>query len=104
FRAERGRDPDAAELQTRLDRWIDEQVLYREALALGLDRKDVIVRRQLTQKMRFLIEDATMPAEPSTAELQAWLEQHAERYGQPSTVSFQQVFLSRGRHGADLAR
>lgn len=103
FRAEHGRPPRADELQARLDHWIDEQVLYREAVALGLDRRDVIVQRQLTQKMRFLIED-TMPAtEPSEAELQVWLDQHAERYGHPSTVNFEQVFLSRGRHGDRLA-
>lgn len=103
FRAEHGRVARADELQARLDRWIDEQVLYREALALGLDRRDVIVQRQLTQKMRFLIEDSMPAAEPSEAELQAWLDQHTEKYGHPSTVSFEQVFLSRGRHGGRLA-
>jgi hypothetical protein len=102
FRAERGREPSSDELQARLDRWIDDQVLYREALALGLDRKDVIVQRQLTQKMRFLIEDSSPLEEPDAAELQAWLDHHPERYGHPSTVSFQQVFLSRGRHGRAL--
>lgn len=102
FRAEHGRAPRPEELQDRLDRWIDEQVLYREALALGLDRRDVIVQRQLTQKMRFLIEDATLLPEPTQAELQAWLEQHAQRYGQGPVVSFEQVFLSRGRHGERL--
>lgn len=102
FRVEHGRAPRAEELQARLDRWIDEQVLYREALALGLDRRDVIVQRQLTQKMRFLIEDSMPVAEPSEAELQAWLDKNVERYGHPSTISFEQVFLSRGRHGERL--
>jgi hypothetical protein len=103
FRSEHGREPQPQELQERLDRWIDEQVLYREALALGLDRRDTIVQRQMTQKMRFLIENATLVPEPGTAELEAWLQQHPERYGHASTVNFQQVFLSRGRHGSDLA-
>lgn len=102
FRAERGREPDAAELKARLDHWIDEQVLYREALALGLDRKDLIVHRQLTQKMRFLIEDATPLAPPTETELQAWLDQHAQHYGHAPMISFDQVFLSRGRHGDAL--
>lgn len=104
FRDEHGRAPQAAELQAMLDRWIDEQVLYREALALGLDRRDVIVQRQMTQKMRFLIEDETLLPEPAPAELQAWLEAHPERYGRAPTVSFEQVFLSRGRHGERLAQ
>ena len=103
FRAEHGRVPRNDELQALLDRWIDEQVLYREALALGLDQRDVIVQRQLTQKMRFLIEDKTLLADPTEAELQAWLDRHPERYGHPRTVSFEQVFLSRGKHGERLA-
>lgn len=102
FRAEHGRAPAAAELQARLDRWIEEQVLYREALALGLDRKDLIVHRQLTQKMRFLLENTISPANPSAGQLQAWLEQYPQRYGHQPTFSFEQVFLSRGRHGAAL--
>src|SRR5688500_11363628 len=64
FRAEQGRAPHAEELAALLDRWLDDEVLYREAVALGLDRRDVVVKRQLTQKMRFLIEDATMLTEP----------------------------------------
>lgn len=103
FRAENGREPEAGELQTRLDRWIDEQVLYREALALGLDRKDLIVHRQLTQKMRLLLDNTASLPEPEEAALQAWLDRHPERYGHPGTVSFQHVFLSRGRHGNALA-
>lgn len=101
FHAEHGREPLAAELQARLDHWIEDQVLYREALALNLDRKDLIVHRQLTQKMRFLLEDATSLPQPSESDLRAWLDQHAQRYGQPPTISFEQVFLSRGRHGED---
>ena len=103
FRAQHSRPPRGAELRALLDRWVDEEVLYREALALGLDRGDTVVQRQLTQKMRFLIEDATTLPEPSPAELEDWLERHAERYGRGPLVSFEQVFLSRGRHGDGLA-
>jgi peptidyl-prolyl cis-trans isomerase C len=102
FQAEHGRAPQPEELQALLDRWIDEQVLYREALVLGLDRRDLIVQRQLTQKMRFLIEDDSLLPEPDEAALQAWLDRHPERYGRAPTVSFEQVFLSRGRHGERL--
>ena len=103
FRAEHGRMPRAEELQALLDHWIDEEVLYREAVALGLDRGDTVVQRQLTQKMRFLIEDATLLPAPATAELEEWLARHPERYGRGPLVSFEQVFVSRGRHGERLA-
>ncbi len=102
FRREHGRVPSREELQARLDHWIDEQVLYRQALLLGLDRRDAIVQRQLTQKMRFLLEDATVVPEPTREALQAWLEAHPERYGSAGTLSFEHVFLSRARHGPEL--
>ncbi len=102
FRTEHGREPNSSELQARLDYWINEEVLFREALALGLDRKDAIVRRQLAQKMRFLLSDATLLPEPTDSQLQVWLDQHQEQYGHSGTVSFQHVFLSRGRHGSNL--
>lgn len=102
FRAELGRSPTPEEFKSRADRWIEEEVLYREALALNLDRTDQIVHRQLTQKMRFLLENASSLPAPSDDELQKWLDDHPERYGQPSKISFQQVFLSRGRRGPHL--
>jgi hypothetical protein len=104
FRAEAGRNPTPEETRQRLNRWIEEEVLYREALALNLDRKDLIVHRQLTQKMRFLLnESANVPA-PTDADLQKWLDQHMERYGKPTTISFDQVFLGRGEHGGHLQK
>lgn len=103
FRKEHGRAPSHEELQARLEHWIDEQVLYRQALLLGLDRRDAIVQRQLTQKMRFLLEDATVVPEPTREALQVWLEANPTRYGRAGTVDLEQVFLSRARHGSELA-
>ena len=101
FRGAHNRAPDAAELQQLAQRWVDEEVLYREARALGLDQADLIVRRELQQKMRYLLEDTAPIAEPTEAELQQWLQQHAERYGHPPRYDFEQVFLTRS---ADAAR
>lgn len=102
FLAEYGRQPSTAELRAKLAFWIDEQVLYREAMALNLDRADVVVRRQMAQKMRFLLEQGAALKPPSDAELQAWLTQHDNDYGTPSSLDFEHVFLSRGRHGDAL--
>ena len=104
FRAEAGRNPTPEETHQRLNRWIEEEVLYREALALNLDRKDLIVHRQLTQKMRFLLNQLADVPTPTDTQLQAWLDQHMERYGKPTTVSFDQVFLGRGKHGGHLQK
>jgi hypothetical protein len=95
-----GRPPSAAELQAEVDGFVREEVLYREALALGLDRGDVIVRRRLVQKMEFLVEDLAAPDAPTEAALEAQLRAHPDRYAAPARVSFRHVFFDRGRRGA----
>src|SRR5207248_607365 len=72
--------PTGSEEAALIQRYIDNEVLYREALALGLDRGDIIVRRRLVQKMEFLTEGLDPLPEPTDAELQAYLDAHAERY------------------------
>ncbi len=83
-----------AELDGLIQAHIREEVLYREALAMGLDRDDTIVRRRLRQKMEFLSEDLMSLAEPSEAELQAFLAAQPERFRQQSRFSFRQVYLN----------
>jgi len=95
-----GSDPTPAEDAALLERFVDDEVLYREALALGLDRGDIIVRRSLLQKMEFLLEGLHPVPEPNDAELEAYLREHAERYRTPARISLTHVFVSRDRHGA----
>lgn len=102
YRKDHGRLPSAEEQQHQIGLWVDEEVLYRQALRLGLHQNDSIVRRQLIQKMGFVIEGATPLPPPSDAELQAFLDADPERYGHAPAVSLEQVFLSRGRHGSQL--
>jgi parvulin-like peptidyl-prolyl isomerase len=71
---------------------VTEEVLYREALALGLDRDDLVVRRRMRQKMEFL-NDGLAERGPSEEELRAFLEENPERFLFPSRVSFRQVFI-----------
>ena len=104
FKSERQRMPSDAELQVRLQQWLDEQILYQQAKALGLDQRDVIVRRQMVQKMRFLLADAMPIPEPGVQDLQAFLDEHAERYGHSPRLSFEQVFLSRGKQGESMGQ
>jgi hypothetical protein len=74
-----------------------------QALALGLDRGDVIVRRRLVQKMAFLAEDADPVPQPTDAEFAAYLAAHAERYAEPPCGSLVHVFAAAGRDGEAAA-
>ncbi len=89
------RPPAADELQAQIQDYIREEVLYRTALGLGLDKDDTIIRRRLRQKMEFLFEDAVAP--PQEAELRAYLEAHAEKFRTQKLISFRQVFVGQNR-------
>ena len=87
------RPPTRAELDGLIEARVREEVLYREALKLGLDRGDTVVRRRLQQKMEFVGDDLAA-AEPSDAELQAFLAANAARFREPERWSFRQVFVA----------
>lgn len=90
-----GRDaPSPEALRSLVDARIHEEILYREALALGLDQNDTIVRRRLAQKMEFLFEDVAALREPTPAELAAWYEAHAAQFTRPARASFRHVYFS----------
>jgi hypothetical protein len=97
------RPPTREELRGLVDDYVMEEILYREALALGLDRDDLVVRRRMRQKMEFLSEVAV--PEPGEADLAAHLEAHPERFALPPRTSFTQVFVDPERSdGAPEAR
>jgi hypothetical protein len=94
------RPPTALELKGLIDEFVKEEVYYREAVALGLDRDDTVVRRRLRQKYEFVaIADA---AEPHEAELKAYLQRNAERYASEPRISFEQIYFDPQRHVATL--
>ena len=98
------RPPSAEELASLVRDRVQEEVYYREALALRLDKDDPIIRRRLRQKMEFVSVDLDAPAEPTDAELQAYLTAHADTFAAEPRFSFRQVFLNPQRHGVNLTR
>lgn len=104
WRMQAGREPTAAEREAMIHNLVREEILYREARRLGLDRDDTIVRRRLAQKMEFLLQDLATVSEPTEEELRAHHRRHADRYIEPARLSFRHVFLSRERHGDDAAQ
>jgi hypothetical protein len=93
------RPPTAAELKGLVDDYVAEEVYYREAVAMGLDQDDTVIRRRLRQKMEFISEDVANSVEPDAAELQEFLAQNAGKFARPAVLSFQQVYLSVERRG-----
>jgi peptidyl-prolyl cis-trans isomerase C len=89
-----GRSPTQQELQWLIDQYIREEVLYREAKTLGLDRDDTIVRRRIVQKMDFLVADIAALAEPSERELQTFFAAHREQYREPVRLSFTHIYFN----------
>ena len=95
--AQWGREPTGDELQTLIDQAVDEEILYREAQRLGLDRDDAIVRRRLAQKLTFILEEAGATGPPSETEVEEYYARHAQRYRRPGRTTFDHVFLSGDR-------
>lgn len=103
FAMQFGAPPDPATLAQLVDRDVEEEMLFRRGVALGLDRDDEIVRRRIVQKMEFLLNDVNAPAEPSEAELVAFFDSHAERYATTERATFSHVFFS-AENGESAAR
>ncbi len=93
--------PTAPQLQALVEAKVREEVLYREALALGLDKDDTIVKRQLARKMEFVAEDVSKLEEPQPAELRAWYEKNQTRFALPPRVTFRHVYFSPDKRGAN---
>jgi len=104
FAKTRQRPPTDAELKGLIDEWVREEIATREAMALGLDRDDSVIRRRLRQKMDFISTDVAALAEPSEAELDAYLRGHPDAFRVQSRITFVQLYLNPERHGEHLAR
>jgi peptidyl-prolyl cis-trans isomerase C len=106
FESQWQRPPTPDEFRNLVEDKVQEEILYREALAMGLDKDDTIVRRRMAQKMRFLAEDVAAAHEPTTDELKAWFERNRDKFALPSRVSFRHLYFStdrRGQHARDDA-
>jgi len=98
------RPPTRAELDGLIRDRVQEEVYYREAMALGLDRDDTVIRRRLRQKMEFLTDDVAALAEPTEDALSAYLKAHAETFRVQRQFTFRHVYLNPERRGKNLAR
>jgi peptidyl-prolyl cis-trans isomerase C len=93
------RQPTQEEFTGLIEGFIRQEILYREGLAMGLDRDDTIVKRRMAQKMEFLSEDVASAHEPSTQELQDWYAKNSQKFALPDRATFRHLFFSFDRRG-----
>lgn len=94
------RPPTEAELKGLIDDHVKEEIATREAIGMGLDRDDTVIRRRLRQKLEFLVEDTVDQAPVSDADLRAWLDAHPDAFRPEPRLAFRQVYVSPERRGA----
>jgi hypothetical protein len=95
------RPPTEQELRGLVEARVREEILYREALDLGLDNNDVVVRRRMVQKMDLLTQDLSVLADPTDQELTAFYDERSEDYRIPPRLSFSHVYFNIDERGAD---
>jgi hypothetical protein len=88
-----GRPPGDKELANLVDARVRDEILYRAGVAMGLDRDDPVIKRRVRQKLDVIAEEQNARDVPTDAELAIYLTQHADRFAQPATVSFEQIFF-----------
>lgn len=104
FESQWHRPPTPQEFQAMVEDKVREEVLYREGIAMGLDRDDTIVKRRMAQKMQFISEDVATAHEPSSAELKAWFDKNKEQFALPSRYSFRHLYFSPDKRGPNAQR
>jgi hypothetical protein len=98
------RPPSKEELRGLIRDYVREELAYREALAMGLDRDDTIIRRRLRQKWEFLNNNVAAQVQPTDADLQSFLQSHPDTFKTETTFTFRHVYLNPQAHGASLSR
>ena len=99
FQRRSQRLPTQQELHGLVEARIREEILYREALAMGLDQDDTIVRRRMAQKVEFMFNDLVDAGEVSDEELQRFLSENPERFIESARTSFVHIYLNADRRG-----
>ena len=104
FNKQMGREPTVTELRRRVNQLIREHILSREAVSMGLDKGDVIVRRRLVQKIEFLFKDLSAMNEPTQEDLRRYFNSNQSAYERPARVTLTQVYFNSDSRGVDGAR
>ena len=95
------RPPTAEELKALIDDFVLEEVYYRQAVSMGIDRNDSVIRRRLRQKVEFLTDDMAAALSPTDKELAAYVATNQQMFKKDTTYTFSQVYISPDEADAD---
>lgn len=98
----RQRPPTPDELRGLIDDFLREEIFYREAVAMGLDENDTIVRRRMRQKLELFVEDFATAASPTTVQLQGFLASHPDRFRVDRKLTIRHIYFKPDRHPEGL--
>lgn len=104
FQARWLRPASDQELSGLIDSYVQDEILYRHGISLGLDRDDPVIKRRVRQKLELMSEEQNAQAAPSDADLAAYLQKNPTQFLRPATVSFEQIFFDGPSDNPDLER
>ncbi|MEJ0087490.1 MAG: peptidylprolyl isomerase [Pseudomonadota bacterium] len=102
FKNARGHAPNAEELYALRRVWLDNEVLYREGIALGLDKGDNAIRERVIFKALSVVDAGVKLPKVDEAMLRAWFEQHRDKYDEPPRFDFEEGVLAGERSEAAI--
>jgi hypothetical protein len=94
--------PSKAELQSLIDDYVLEEIYYRQAVAMGIDQDDTIIRRRMRQKLEFLTDDVMFGGDTTDEALVKFLNAHPEKFSKDGVYTFEQVYINPQLHRNDL--
>jgi peptidyl-prolyl cis-trans isomerase C len=96
-----GREPNENEFNGIINQLVDEEILYREALKLGLDKNDIIIKRRLSQKIGFLKQEQLRV--PTDKEVEDYFRENKLSYAIPKRFSFTHIYFNTDKDGINRA-
>lgn len=94
------RPPTEEEQKGFVEDLVRNEIFYREAIAIGLDRDDEVLKRRLRQRMEFIYEDIASVVEPKDEDLKVFMKKHGEKYLADPQLSFRQVYINVNKRGS----
>ena len=97
------RPPSSQDMVGLIDDFVRDEIYYREAIAMGLDRDDTIIKRRMRQKLEFFTDDVIAAVEPTDEELSAYLADNQTKFLVAGRVSFEHIYFNADRRGETAA-